>query len=309
MSVQQACPYTTLLLETALGSFGRFRCAAGASLWNNVNTIGPRALMAFPRVPVKLRSVGHEAIFADPTCITLYNPFQQYRRWVVSGRGDECEWFSPSTALLEVALREDGAASLGADPERPFLRPSIPGSGRVYLRQRRLDDALAADAAPPDPLWVDETLVELVRYAVCTQVQGAGQPRRRKRRDTVSAHAQLAEDAKAWIAPRATTPLHVDEIARGVHSSPYHLCRVFRERTGLTLHGYIVSLRLHASLDPLAEGCSDLARLALDLGFSSHAHFTAAFKAAFGAAPGAVREATRSARRAMSNRLIARGAA
>jgi AraC-like DNA-binding protein len=41
------------------------------------------------------------------------------------------------------------------------------------------------------------------------------------------------------------------------------------------------------ALEPLADGAGDLTRIALDLGFSSHSHFTAAFRRHFGLTPSA----------------------
>ena len=70
------------------------------------------------------------------------------------------------------------------------------------------------------------------------------------------------------------------------------LCRLFRRHTGMTLHEYRTELRLRDALDRLASRRGDLTRIALDLGFSSHSHFTAAFRRAFGMTPTAfVRQA------------------
>ncbi|MGH3113830.1 MAG: helix-turn-helix domain-containing protein [Gaiellaceae bacterium] len=78
-----------------------------------------------------------------------------------------------------------------------------------------------------------------------------------------------------------------------MHSSPFHLARVFRERTGFSIHGYRNQLRLRSSLDGLFEPDVDLALLARRLGYSSHSHFTDSFRRAFGAPPSAVRRAGR----------------
>jgi AraC-like DNA-binding protein len=40
------------------------------------------------------------------------------------------------------------------------------------------------------------------------------------------------------------------------------------------------------------EGADDLTALALELGFSSHSHFTDAFRAEFGRAPSRIRRST-----------------
>jgi AraC-like DNA-binding protein len=79
---------------------------------------------------------------------------------------------------------------------------------------------------------------------------------------------------------------------------------VFQERTGVPVHRYLTLLRLRASLERLAEGASDLTELALELGFSSHSHFTDAFRREFGFSPSDVRKnATRNSLLEMSKNL------
>jgi AraC family transcriptional regulator len=77
-----------------------------------------------------------------------------------------------------------------------------------------------------------------------------------------------------------------------VRVSVFHLCRTFRAVTGQTIHAYRTQLRLRAALERV-EYASDLSAVALDLGFSSHSHFTAAFRRAFGVTPSGVRRALR----------------
>jgi AraC-like DNA-binding protein len=78
-------------------------------------------------------------------------------------------------------------------------------------------------------------------------------------------------------------------VARAVHASPFHLARVFRERAGVPIHRYLTRLRLRAAIERLADGADDLTALALDLGFSSHGHFTDTFRREFGRTPSDVR--------------------
>jgi len=89
----------------------------------------------------------------------------------------------------------------------------------------------------------------------------------------------------------------LEDIARAVHSSTFQLARVFHRETGLALHQYRTRLRLRAALERLVESETDLTALALDLGFSSHSHFTSAFHRAFGLTPSECR------RRATTKRL------
>jgi AraC-like DNA-binding protein len=90
------------------------------------------------------------------------------------------------------------------------------------------------------------------------------------------------------MAARLGTAVTLRDLAREVGCSPYYLCRVFRRATGRTIHGYREQLRLRTALAALADG-ADLTTLALDLGYSSHSHFTASFRKAFGTPPSRVR--------------------
>jgi AraC-like DNA-binding protein len=114
----------------------------------------------------------------------------------------------------------------------------------------------------------------------------------------------LAEAARTVLARSFREPVTLDEVARRTGSSMFHLCRTFRRHTGSTLHGYRNQLRLRTALERAATPESDLTELALDLGFSSHSHFTAAFRKAFGISPSAFRrKATVQAMRELSARL------
>ena len=72
-------------------------------------------------------------------------------------------------------------------------------------------------------------------------------------------------------------------------ASPYHLARVFRRATGVSVHEYLTRLRLLSALPLAMESPGELTRAALDLWFSSHSHFTAAFSRRFEMPPSEVR--------------------
>lgn len=74
------------------------------------------------------------------------------------------------------------------------------------------------------------------------------------------------------------------DIAAEVGGSPVYLTQMFREVEGVPLYRYQTRLRLARALDLMAD-YDDLTALGLDLGFSSHSHFTAAFRQAYGRSP------------------------
>lgn len=89
---------------------------------------------------------------------------------------------------------------------------------------------------------------------------------------------------------------HIDEnldvhvLAELAGCSPFHLCRIFRGRTGQSLRQFRLQQRLGTALGRLGDGEEDLAALACDVGFSSHSHMTEAFRQSLGASPSELRE-------------------
>lgn len=102
---------------------------------------------------------------------------------------------------------------------------------------------------------------------------------------------RLVRAVKNLIASGATQ-LSLAEIAACVKASPTYLTAAFRRHEGMSIGRYQRRLRLGRALLDLPN-TEDLAALALDLGFSSHAHFSSAFRAACGESPSQYRQRIR----------------
>jgi AraC-like DNA-binding protein len=98
-----------------------------------------------------------------------------------------------------------------------------------------------------------------------------------------------AEEVRAMLACEPAAPWRLDEVARAVHCSPFHLARQFRAATGETIARHLLRLRLSLALERIAAGETSLARLASDLGFAHHSHFTDRFHAMFATTPSQLR--------------------
>jgi AraC-like DNA-binding protein len=127
-----------------------------------------------------------------------------------------------------------------------------------------------------------------------------------KRKSTKTDHAEKAEAAKSFLAARLSEPVLLTEVAREVGSSPFNFARIFQQQTGIPVHRYLTLLRLRVSLERLSDADEDLTTLALDLGFSSHSHFTSVFKDEFGVTPSEIRAKSKAKTlRELSKNLIA----
>ncbi|MCI8386962.1 MAG: helix-turn-helix transcriptional regulator [Clostridiales bacterium] len=69
----------------------------------------------------------------------------------------------------------------------------------------------------------------------------------------------------------------IDEIADGVNLSKFYLCRLFRDKTGMTLMDYILERRLSIARGQLIESDKSILEIAEDCGFSSGSYFCRIF--------------------------------
>ena len=79
------------------------------------------------------------------------------------------------------------------------------------------------------------------------------------------------------------------DIAAEVGGSAVYLTQVFQQVEGVPLYRYQLHLRLARALDLLGE-YDDLTALSLEVGFSSHSHFSAAFQRTYGRSPSSFRQ-------------------
>ena len=274
-----------VVFASPLVRVGRWRCPADHPIFTDSGP-APDALFVFPRDGVWIRHDGGEPFVADANTVTYYNKGQFYTRRKLSVRGDQCEWFAvaPDAIAETLSAHEPGAIDR---PESPFRFTHGPSDPDSYLRQRMVFEHVSRESRP-DRLFVEEAVLSLLGDVtrLAYERQGITRPARtRQRRDV-----DLVESARDVIARRFKDNLTLSDIAREADSSVFHLARIFKARTGFSLHAYRNQLRLRAALERLAEPGVDVIDIALDLGFSSHSHFTDTFRRSFGKTPSAVRE-------------------
>lgn len=247
-----------------------------------------RHSIALPRKGVFVKHVGRETVTADANTAIFFQAGRGYRVSHPCDGGDDCTTIAPSEELLRDAL---GAVDRRAaeDPLRPFAFTHGRVSPRAFAAQSRLFCSLARGAL--GELEVDERVFDLLEellHGVCAQPRG-GKRSPGRSAATHAAHRDAAEGAKAALAQSAPGRVDLARIAKSVHSSPYHLSRLFREHTGSTMSAYLLRLRVRRAMTLLAEGERDITRVALGAGFCDHSHMTNAFRREFGLIPKAFR--------------------
>ncbi|MEO7158321.1 MAG: AraC family transcriptional regulator [Vicinamibacterales bacterium] len=274
-----------VVFDSPLLRVGRWRCPADHPQFLDSGPASD-ALFVFPREGVWIEHEHRVPFVADANTVTYYNKGQCYRRRQLSGRGDHCDWFAVAPEAIAETLSAHEPAAVDR-PHRPFPFTHGPSHADSYLRQRTLFQHVS-DEAMPDRLYVEETVLsilgEVTSLAYLHHRRLATRPQRRGR------HSEPIEVARDLIARQFQDNLSLSEIAAAAQSSVFHLARTFKARTGFSLHAYRNQLRLRAALERMRDRDVDLIDIALDLGFSSHSHFTETFRRSFGKTPSAVRE-------------------
>jgi AraC-like DNA-binding protein len=268
-----------------------YRCRAGRG-GPAVEERSDRDTIVLLRHGAFCKHFGRRSVTADVNHAVFFARGSTYRVSHPADCGDRGTVFVLAhRVLLDVIGALD--PSVEDRPDRPFPFVTGPCEPGVFWRHRELARRLEDAAAHPlDPLRTDVSTLELVADVLEAAFARHGWPRGRCRRNGTDAdHADRAEAAKSYLASRLADRVTLNDVARAVHASPFHLARVFRHRTGVPIHRYLTRLRLRAAVERLWGGAEDLTTLALESGFSSHSHFTGAFRREFGRTPSDVRRA------------------
>ena len=205
-----AVPY---LLETPRLVVGEFICAPDDDAWSTTNHIGDSPHVVFPLVPVRITQIDKAPVLATPNHTIFYE----------AGQLDDRQLYErPRRPLHLRQRRAANAARRSADTD----------AGSRDRRPRRRGDLSGpppARAAPP--CRHDRRSRCGSRRAVAADGdahQREPAPRHR-RAQTLAAHHALAEAAKAR-ARKLRALGRPETLGRTLHTSPFHLARVFRAR-------------------------------------------------------------------------------
>ena len=231
----------------------------------------PGTRIAFPHRGVYLHSVGAKEHVADVNHLMVINPDVPYRVSHPVAGGDA----TLTLAVDPATLLEVTPTQYRSTRERPALnRSSLRIDARTQLfaallRQRLLRGTI-------DRLEAETLALHLIRHALGNTSNGTRGGNRRPE--------QMADQVKLLLSEDPWRRWTLAAIAEEVSVTPVYLTDAFRRVEGIPLYRYHLQLRLASALTVL-EQSDDLMSLAIDLGFHSHSHFSAAFKKAFGYTP------------------------
>jgi AraC family transcriptional regulator len=223
-----------------------------------------------------MRHVGKDQAVADANHVLFFNASEGYQVSHPVAGGDS----SLSLTLSDTILQELAPSAILGDR-------AITGFRLQHLRIDPRAQALVAvlrhglDNGTIEPLEAENLTLTLACRSLGPRTSHECRATHGSRRLTDRVKVLLASDlSRRWT---------LADIAAEIRGSPVYLTQVFQQVEGLPLYRYHLRLRLARALDLIA-GYDDLSALAVDLGFSSHSHFSAAFRQAYGRSPTAFKQ-------------------
>ena len=227
--------------------------------------------LVFPYRGVYVRHLGRNDAVAEANQVVFFNQAEDYSISHPVEGGDASLSMTLAEPLLSELAPTDQVRDGGV---LAFRRHRLRVDPRAQVLVALLRHSLRRGAA--ETLEAETLALTLVRRALGERTShAAGASRGRQK---------LVDRAKLILSSDLTRRWTLAEIAHEVGVSPVYLTQVFQQVEAVPLYRYQLRLRLARALDLLGQ-YDDLTTLGLDLGFSSHSHFSASFRQAYGRTP------------------------
>jgi AraC family transcriptional regulator len=261
-----------LLLDTTTANVRDVVCD-GSCRQRSYAECAQSTFLVFPYRGVYVRHVGRKDSVAESNQVVFFNKGEEYSISHPVAGGDACLSVGVAEHWLdELTPQEHVRNSTGLAFRCQRLRIDARSQALVATLRYSLDRKVA------EPLEGETLALTLIRRALGERTSHAAgaSPGRQK----------LVDRAKLLLSSDPARRWTLSEIGAAVGVSPVYLTQVFQQVEGLPVYRYHLWLRLARALDLLSQ-YDDLTSLSMDLGFSSHSHFTAAFRQAYGRTPAA----------------------
>lgn len=251
-------------------------CCSGSHKGMDAEEYCDSTRLVFPYRGVYVRHIGQDQAVADANQVVFANANDGYRVSHPVAGGDASLTLTMSEPLLQELAPRDllrSAPPLGFRLHRLRIDP------RAQVLVALLRHSLHKNIA--EPLEAESLALTLVHRSLG--------PRTAHSASSTVGRQRLVDRVKLVLLDDLSRRWTLAEIGAEVRCSPVYLTQVFQQVEGVPLYRYQLRLRLARALDLLAQ-YEDLTSLGLELGFSSHSHFTSAFREAYGRTPSEFRQ-------------------
>jgi AraC-like DNA-binding protein len=204
--------------------------------------------------------------------LVVINPGEMHTGEAGTPEGWTYRMIYPSADLL----RRIATQISGREQDVPFFSQTVIRDAELFAAFRAAHISLEAS---PSRLENETRLLWTLARLVERHADG------RLARAPLTAADAAVEQARAYIHTHYAEDVALETLAAQVHLSPFHLSRLFHQRTGLPPHAYLTQVRVERARMLLKAGLTP-AWVAQETGFAHQSHLTRAFKRIVGVPPG-----------------------
>lgn len=277
-------------------------CRPESAVCSDLEQAGSNTV-AFPLHGVFIKHHAHgEDVVAHIGQALFFNAGETYRVSHPVGSGDDCLVLRAEDEVLRDILAEHDAHRAERDGH-PFRSTHVALATEIELQRSLLWHGLRSREASTLEVetrglsLLGTVLARISSDGPCNAPGTSGRTRRREQSHAVA----------VLLAHQSERDWNLDELARRVHASPYHLARSFRAALGEPIHRYQLRVRLALALEKVLDSSIALTALAMELGFATPSHFSAAFGRAYGVTPSALRKQARPAQTRNLRKILTAG--
>jgi AraC-like DNA-binding protein len=282
-AAQWTRPHLVSLVTTTAFKVSEYRCPGLHD--EEPAEQAPCPEIVLPRVGSYLRRDSAGEVLLNRTTLAFFE----------AGRAYTIRHFRRSPDVSTVIAITDTASlheALGVrlPPGRAFARSAIRMPPDVMLAHRALlrEVRIGSEGS----LAAEEIAAGIILRSLSLNIDDRAELARRRQEPRSQRDAfAYADGVMQYLARAYTGRVTLEQVAKAVGLSPFHLCRVFQFATKDTIRQHLMSLRLEAAAVELLETRKSITEIALAAGFSSHSHFTALFTRTFGLPPSRARTA------------------
>jgi AraC-like DNA-binding protein len=259
-----------LQLDTATANVREVICD-GSCRHKSAAECAQTTYLVFPYRGVYVRHVGRNDSVAESNQVVFFNKGEEYSISHPVEGGDACLSVGVAEHWLDELTPKEHVRNVdGLTFRRQRLRIDARTQALVATLRYSLDRKVA------ETLEAETLTLTLIRRALGERTSHAA--------GASAGRQKLVDRAKLLLSSDTARRWTLSEIGSAVGVSPVYLTQVFQQVEGMPVYRYHLRLRLARALDLLGQ-YDDLTSLSMDLGFSSHSHFTASFRQAYGRTP------------------------
>lgn len=223
---------------------------------------------------------------ATPPSVTIWPKGYMVRRYSCAGASELLVVsFDPST--LQRLMRRFGGLFPGS------LAPQMAIRDETIISLLLSMEGEIKSACPGGTAFGELLSVALAAYVSRRYSVEAGRETRRPLGTENGELRKVLEYIEAHIA----SDLTLEVLAEVARLSPHHLCHLFKDSLGISIHQYVLKERIRVAKQILVEEDTTLADTAMATGFANQSHFTVVFRRYTGTTPRKYRQTYRLANR------------